>query len=195
MLIDNYLVSSAGRSGCHLVASLIRSCSKKSLHTHDPFFVPDQLGDPEGKKSAIVLLERKDLFSAVMSMLVGKRTGQWGSYPNREIERFKVNCQGPESEFVHQYNWHKNYIKSCTTVTDFAEVNHLIFEDIVADYNYVFTKLKITPVVELWLPEKAPYSYHDIVINVEECKQVFDYLESTYVFVPISKAYDPALPN
>lgn len=194
-MASKYLVSSAGRSGCHLVTSLIRSCGKISQHTHDPFFLPSQFGDPDGKDSVIVLLERRDLFSAIMSMLLGKRTQQWGTYPETHIQQFAVDCDGVESEFAHQYSWHKNYIKSCTTLQYFSEVKHMYFEDIVADYDHVFRQLDISPVQPLNLSPKAPYSYLDIVQNVQECRKMFDWLEENHVFVPIQKAYDHNLPN
>jgi hypothetical protein len=194
-MIKNYVITSAGRSGCHLVVALIKSCGKNALHTHDPFFNPSILGDPDGNSTALILLQRKDLFSSIMSMLVGKRTNQWSTYPNKVIPRFRVECNGKESEFAHQYSWHKNYIQSCKTLENYQQVKLLEFEEVVNDFNYVFQQLELTQLYPLRLPEKAPYSYLDIIENIDECKLAFNQLEVNYTFTPIMEKYDPNRPN
>tara|TARA_R110000868_G_scaffold220168_1_gene471245 strand:- start:126 stop:728 length:603 start_codon:yes stop_codon:yes gene_type:complete len=198
-MIKNYIISSAGRSGSHLVRALIGSCGKNVVQHHDPFFQPsDAKFGPEetnGRETALILLQRRDLFSAIMSMLVGTKTQQWNSYPNKTISRFRVGCQGTESEFAHQYGWHKNYIQSCNTLQNYQQVKLLEFENIVADFNYVFQQLEITQLRPPRLPEKAPYSYRDIIENVDECKIEFDRLESNYTFTPILEKFDPNRPR
>jgi hypothetical protein len=193
-MIKNYIISTPGRSGSHLLVALIRSCGKNAIHTHNPFFKPENFGSV-GKESAIILLQRRDLFSAIMSMLVGKRTKQWSAYPNKIIPTFRVDCTGEGSEFTQQYVWHKNYIKSCNTLQHYQQVKFLDFEDIVNDFNHVFQQLELTQLYKPWLPEKAPYSYLDIVENVNECKIAFDRLEANYTFTPILTPADPSLPN
>jgi LPS sulfotransferase NodH len=194
-MINNYIISSPGRSGCHLLVALIKSCGKNSIHTHDPFFNPGNFGDTTGKESALILLQRRDLFSSIMSMLVGKRTQQWNSYPNKVIPTFRVECSGEGSEFEHQYSWHKNYIQSCKTLQNYQQVKLLEFEDVVNDFDYVFRQLELTQLHPPILPEKAPYSYLDIIENIDECKIAFNRLESKYTFTPILEKYDPNRPN
>jgi hypothetical protein len=195
-MIKNYVISSPGRSGCHLLVALIKSCGKNAVHTHDPFFKPGDFGrHVTSKESALILLQRRDLFSSIMSMLVGKRTRQWNVYPNKIIPTFRVDCTGEESEFAHQYNWHKNYIKSCNTLQHYQQVKFLDFEDIVNDFNHAFQQLELTQLYTAMLPEKAPYSYLDIIENINECKIAFNQLESNYTFTPILKSYDSALAN
>lgn len=195
-MIDNYLVSSPGRSGCHLLVALIQSCGKKARHTHDPFFDSDKPGgDPAIKESAIIFLQRRNLFDAIMSMLVGNRTKQWSVYPNKIIPTFQINCVGEQSEFVHQYNWHKNYIKSVCNLKNYQQIKFLDFEDIINDFDFVFKQLELAPLRKAILPEKAPYSYRDIIENHAECKIAFDKLELNYTFTPILEKYNPNLPN
>jgi hypothetical protein len=183
-MIKNYIISSAGRSGCHLVSALIRSCGKNAVHTHNPCFQPrDAKFGPEetnGRETALILLQRRDLFSAIMSMLVGTRTQQWSSYPNKTIPRFRVE----QIEFEHQYNWQKNYIQSCKDIKNYRKVKLLEFEDVVADFNYVFKQLKLVQSSPPELPEKSPYSYWDIIKNADKCKVIFDQLESNYKITP-----------
>jgi LPS sulfotransferase NodH len=179
-MIKNYIISSAGRSGCHLLVALIRSCGKKADHTHDPFFQPNKTN---GRETALILLQRRDLFSAIMSMLVGVKTQQWSSYPNKVIPPFRVK----RLEFEHQYTWQKNYIQSCKAIKNYRQVKLLDFEDVVNDFNYVFQQLEITQLHPPALPEKSPYSYRDIIENWGKCRSIFDQLESNYKFAPILK--------
>jgi hypothetical protein len=167
------------------VVALIRSCGKNAVHTHDLSFQPSDAKftheETNGRETALILLQRRDLFSAIMSMIVGTRTQQWYSYPNKTIPRFRVD----QAEFENQYNWHKNYIQSCTAIKNYRRVKLLEFEDIVNDFNYVFQQLELVQSSPPELPEKSPYSYRDIVENVGECKVIFDQLESNYKFSPI----------
>jgi len=197
-MIKNYIISSPGRSGCHLVGALIRSCGKNAVHTHNPFFQPsDAKFGPEetnGRETALILLQRRDLFSAIMSMLVGTRTQQWSSYPNKTIPRFRVE----QIEFENQYNWQKNYIRSCTAIKNYRQVKLLEFEDVIADFNYVFQRLELVQSSRPKLPEKSPYSYWDIIKNADKCKVIFDQLESNYKFSPLQERdinTRPAIPS
>ena len=184
-MIKNYIISSPGRSGCHLVVALIRSCGKNAVHTHDLSFQPSDAKftheETNGRETALILLQRRDLFSAIMSMIVGTKTKQWHSYPNKTIPRFRVE----QIEFENQYNWHKNYIQSCTAIKNYQQVKLLEFEDIVADFNYVFQRLELVQSSPPELPEKSPYSYWDIIKNADKCKVIFDQLESNYKFSPL----------
>ena len=186
-MIKNYIVSSAGRSGCHLVSALIQSCGKNAVHTHDPFFQPSDakfgLEETNGRETALILLQRRDLFSAIMSMIVGTRTKQWNSYPNKTIPRFRIE----QAEFENQYNWHKNYIQSCTAIKNYRRVKLLEFEDVIADFNHVFRQLELVQSSPPELPEKSPYSFWDIIKNADKCKVIFDQLESNYKFSPLQE--------
>jgi hypothetical protein len=182
----DYVVSSGGRSGCHLVAALISRSRFQAAHTHNPYF------NPQNKSATLVLLQRRDLFAAIMSMLVGGRTQQWSSYPKKTIPRFRVDCNSENSEFDCQYYWHKNYILTAlSTVQYYQAVKLLEFEDVINNFNHVFDQLGITPSWNGSLPEKSPYSYVDIIENIDECRAKFDKLQSTYVFSPIKWKYDP----
>ena len=52
------------------------------------------------------------------------------------------------------------------------------------DYNYVYTKLNLTPKKEVNSPIKTPYNYTELIINYEECKKQFEYLELNAVYYP-----------
>lgn len=194
-MIKNYIVSSAGRSGSHLLVGLIKSCGKNAVNTHDPFFEPwDAKFGPEatnGRETALILLQRKDLFASIMSMLVGTKTKQWSSYPNKVIPRFRVD----RLDFVNQYCWQKNYLESCKSLKNYRQVKHLVFEDVVNDFDHVFRHLELTQLHLPELPPKAPYSYQDIIQNIDKCKIIFDELESNYKFTPLLKQNIPSRPE
>jgi len=177
-----------------MVHFLIGSTGADLFHTHNPFFkLP---ANYSASNSTLVFVKRRDLFAAIMSSCIGKRTNEYEKYSNKHIMPFNLPCQGSDSEFVYQYEWHKWYFDSCKNIEMLNEVKTLFFEDFVNNPAHVFEVLGIS--VPNVIPEsnfKSPYKSSELVINIDECKSVFDQLEKSAKCKLIPKPYDPTLKN
>jgi hypothetical protein len=134
-----------------------------------------------------------------MSALIGKRTGVFNffdkNYQPPQIGSFEVDCDGPDSEFVLQYNWHKWYIQSHDMTKSYARVETLYLEDFVHNHQYVYDKFGLIKQREIRLPIESSYKYQELITNHQQCREIFDQFEITSTFTPILKPYDPMLRN
>jgi len=190
-----YVVSSPSRTGSTLLCDIIKSAGVTDiLHTHDCHF---KVEDP--RSTVVCLSLRRNLFRSIMSCLVGKRTKIFNYYdPNLElpkVESFNIDCLIYESEFQRQYRWHKWYVKSHDLTKPYNLVETFYLEDYSNDYDLVYKKLGLTKKFEFVPTVETKYRYQDLVINHEQCKEIYDQLEIISEFEPIVKCYDPNLPT
>lgn len=190
-----YIVSSPSRTGSVLLCQILRAAEISDiLHTHDCFFTVDN------PASAILLFSyRQDIFKSIMSALVAKRTNLYVSFDSTmappPIDPFYIDCADSDSEFQKQYRWHKWYIQSHDLNKPYHRVETIYLEDFIKNYDYVFKKLDLNQSKPVWSTIQSVYNYKEVIINHQQCKDVFDYLEQTETFVQIPKPYDPNLPN
>jgi hypothetical protein len=190
-----YVVSSPSRTGSILLCNILKSGGATDiLHTHNCFF------SVENPKSTVLIFSaRRDLFRSIMSCLIGKRTGIFNyfdkTYQVPSIEPFAINCNSSNSEFALQYQWHKWYSQSHDLTKPYSRIETLYLEDFVNNHQYVYDKLKLTQQQEIVIPIESPYKYQELVINHQQCKEMFDQLETTSTFTPILKPHDPMLAN
>ena len=190
-----YVISSPSRTGSTLLYQILNSADVLDvLHTHNCFF---SVEDPT---NTIVLFSlRRDLFRSIMSCLIGKRTQVFQLYDADtelpDIEPFSIECLDLDSEFQQQYRWHKWYVSSHDLNRPYCQVKTFYLEDFVNDYDVVYKALGLVQKHNVVATVENKYRYQDLVVNHEQCRAVFDQLETTAVFVPILKPYDPKLPN
>ena len=189
-----YVVSSPSRTGSTLLCNILKSAGQTEvMQTHNCFFSVDE---PE---STVVLFSlRRDLFRSIMSCLIGKRTKIYNLYDDISvptIEPFVLDCTDYESEFQRQYRWHKWYVQSHDISKPYRQIETFYLEDFVNNYELVYKKLMLTKQQEVMVPKESKYLYQDLVLNHQQCKEIFDKLELTSEFTPILKPYNPALPN
>jgi hypothetical protein len=190
-----YVISSPSRTGSTLLYQILNSADITDvLHTHNCLFSVD---DPA---NTIVLFSlRRDLFRSIMSCLIGKRTQMFHLYDTDTdlpyIEPFSIECLDSESEFQKQYRWHKWYVDSHDLSRPYRQTHTFYLEDFVNDYDRVYRTLGLEKKHDVVATIENTYRYQDLVVNHEQCRAVFDQLETTAVFVPILKPYDPNLPN
>jgi len=188
-----YVVSSPSRTGSTLLCNILRSGGVTDiLHTHDCFF---QVENP--KSTVLIFSARRDLFRSIMSCLIGKRTNIFNVYDNtnlKTIAPFKIDCLDHDSEFQQQYGWHKWYIQSHNLDLPYCKVETFYIEDFVNDYEFIYKKLDLVKHKEVVETMESTYRYKDLIVNHEQCKEIFDYLEVTEKFTPRLKPYDPHLP-
>ena len=192
-----YVVSSPSRTGSTLLCNILSSGGVRLtdlLHTHNCFFMVE---DPTS--TVLIFSSRRDLFRSIMSCLIGKRTGIFNyynkTYQAPSIDPFAINCDSDDSEFVLQYHWHKWYIQSHDLTKPYSRIETLYLEDFVNNHQHVYDKFGMTKQQEIVMTIESPYKYQELVINHQQCKAVFDQLETTSTFTPILKPYDPMLPN
>ena len=175
-MIKRYLISSPGRMGSHIVTGVIRSAHGIALHTHNPFLKIDN-----DASTALIMVSRRDFFSAIMSNCLTWRTNQFTSYPITSIEHFEIDRQ----EVIDMYQRQKWYYMSHDFTRHWGLVETFYFEDFVNDHNVILNKLGLTQdLTQLKKPEiarlfgvPAPYHYRDIVINHEQCREWYEYCE------------------
>lgn len=176
MVIQRYLVSAPGRVGSHLVVACIRSAGWPVLHTHNPFLPTDN-----DNVTALVLVQRRDLFAAVMSQCITWRTGQSTAYTNTAPAPFAVR----KDMFEDLYYRQKYYAASHDLSRAWAKIETVYFEDFIDNYDCIFEKLELkqrpellsTDVVQRTWTQQAPYNYKHVATNHQECRTWFDQLE------------------
>lgn len=190
-----YVVSSPSRTGSTLLCQILNSADIVNvLHTHNCFFSVDN------PANTIVLFSlRQDLFRSIMSCLIGKRTHLYNFYnldmQLPKIQPFEIECLDIESEFQKQYRWHKWYVASHDLNRPYHKTQTFYLEDFVNDYDMVYRSLNLEKKHNVMATVENTYRYQDLVANHEQCRAVFDQLETTAVFLPILKSYDPNLVN
>ena len=190
-----YVISSPSRTGSTLLYQILNSADILDvLHTHNCLF---SVEDPAN--TVLLFSLRRDLFRSIMSCLIGKRTQVFHLYDADtklpDIEPFSIECLDSESEFQKQYRWHKWYVPSHNLNRPYCQVETFYLEDFVNDYSVVYKTLGLVQQHTVVATQENKYRYQDLVVNHEQCRAVFDQLETTAVFVPILKPYDPKLPN
>lgn len=146
------------------------------LHTHNPFLPTD-----DDTVTVLVLVQRRDLFAAVMSQCITWRTGQSTSYHDPDPKPFAVRSEVFEDLYYRQ----KYYTASHDLTRAWAKIETVYFEDFIDNYNCIFEQLCLTPRPELLASEvvqkawthPAPYNFKNIVTNHEQCRSWFDRLE------------------
>jgi hypothetical protein len=193
----NYVVSSPSRTGSTLLCNILaagKATSSKIHHTHNCFFTAENL-----ESTILIFSLRRDLFRSIMSCLIGKRTEIFNyfdkNYQPPGVKPFVIDCNGDDSEFALQYQWHKWYCQSHDLTKPYSRIETLYLEDFVNNHQHVYNKLGLTQQREISIPIESPYKYQELVINHQQCREIFDQLEITSTFTPILKPYDPALPN
>jgi len=177
-MINRYLISSPGRTGSHIVTACIRSAGMLAMHTHNPFLKTDN-----DRITGLILVLRKNLFDAIMSNFIAQHTNQYTRYEKIIIDPFNVNL----TDFKDQYCKHKWYADSHDFIRPYGLIKTLYFENFINDYDYIFKELNLiknldlvsSPKVKNTLSAKAPYNYLDVIIDHQECRQLFDHLEQT----------------
>ena len=178
-MINRYVINTPSRTGSTFLTQLLQqTTAKQVLQIHNPFF---HASDPE--TTCMILLSRRNLFSAIMSCLVFKQIAL------KQFNIFKVNCERSDSEFVHQYNWHKWYNQSCDLSLPYAQIEYLYFEDFILNPDFILEKFNIPKKSSLNLPAKTPYQAIDLVANYKECKETFDWLEKNQSVTLIQKPH------
>lgn len=168
-----YLVSSPVRVGSHYVLQLLGSSGVRCQKTHDPHLVVDYA------RTRLIMLDRLDRFSTLMSHAIWTRTHESNEYTNQDPSPFVVSRSEFDNMFVFNMTYHSKHDLSLP----WAGVYRVNFEDVLAD-NEAFLQqfgLKVNPKVrEIWnnrVPggmKKSPYRYERLVINHEQCREWFE---------------------
>jgi hypothetical protein len=166
-----YVISSPARVGSGLIAKIINSACQPTRPTHNPFFVPP-------KNSIMIQVSRKDLFAAIMSQFVGKHTKEFHVWSYTKFDKFSIDCESDDSDFAHQYRWHKWFHESCVNLHLYDRVEHFWLEDYANNYDIVYDRLGFERPENIEFRNTiCPYNYRDLVSNIDECRKRFDWME------------------
>jgi len=164
------VVLTPGRTGSQLIAKNLSHHFGKSasiIHCHDPLIMP------ENAETRVFVSHRRDMFSSVISTLVGKRTNEHTEYHGRYNERFTVE----QLEFTHAYQHHKIFYQVIEK-NNFAQCVDVYYEELISDPYYLFSKLDIKKPIDLALQAKSPYDNKQLIINIDQCHAWFEHLDS-----------------
>jgi hypothetical protein len=144
----------------------------------------------------LIFSQRRDLFRSIISACAGEHMKKYRytlDEQNTAHKPFKIDCDSDNSKFEQQYHWHKWHIKRHDLTKPYAAIETLYLEDFINDHSYVYTKLNLTPQkkVDPPLTLKTPYNYAELIINYEECKKYFEYLESNALYIPLGPGESP----
>lgn len=156
---------------------IIRSSGQQNVYrTHDPCM---DLGDD--LNTVLIVVDRRDRFSAMMSNAIVRHTNQSTEYPNKNIEPFELN----PGMFRWEYVQYVDYFKKHNLSRLYAGVFKVYFEDFVNDHRYIKRILNLPDLPEnkkstAWdmMHNPAPYNFEDIVINWQKLKTLYLMLRS-----------------
>lgn len=170
----NYIISGPGRVGGHLLAGIIAASGVPlgNIHrTHDPCL---DLGDD--LKTTLIMLDRRDRFSAMMSNAIVRHTGQSTDYPNKTIDPFELTPGNFRWEFVQYIDYYRKH----DLARLYASVHKIYFEDFVTDHSYIKRMLNLPNIdarkgSEPWrlMNTPAPYNYQDVITNWNKLKTLY----------------------
>ena len=174
--ITRYLINAPGRVGGHIVKGIIRSAGKPVLHTHDPWYQTD-----DDSITCLILLDRRDVFAAVMSNAITWNSGQSTNYQRKTIEPFELS----EQDFVDLYRAHIWHRDSVNLSRPWGNVVILYFEDFVNNHEHVLKTLGLqqnpelsrSPIIQHLIENRAPYNYRDVIRNHEQLLDAFERIQ------------------
>jgi hypothetical protein len=164
-MFENYLVSGAGRVGGHLILNIIRSAGHNAIHTHDTNYTTGN-----DVTTALLVIDRRDRFSAIMSNAIVWHTGQSVDYDNINIDPFTIDI----NRFKLLYNLHCDHYKQYDFTRSYGIVEHFYYEDFVNNHDHVYNRLnlkKFTDLLPNWKP--APYNYKTLIQNESELRESY----------------------
>ena len=164
--MTNIVVLTPGRTGSQLIAQNLRMGGWQVHHTHNPLYVPV---DPE---TIGLFSKRHDEFGAIMSALVAERTKEYVSYTNKPIVPFAISFE----EFENYYTYQKLFFQ-VVNKSKYKNIIEIYYEDIISDDLYLFRQFGIDRKM-LFLVDKSPYQYAELVTNIKELKIFLDELNS-----------------
>lgn len=161
--ITKYIICGPTRCAGHLVNELIQSVGMESHRTHDMQFT---LGDDIN--TGLVMIDRVDVFSAVLSTAICHRTGQTTHYDNKYVEPFAVDA----GWFERMWQEHLAYRQGYQHHRSWARIDLFWYEEVTSEPWCVLDRLKLRhlPKVRDIFIEPAPYNYKDIVTNWQELR-------------------------
>jgi len=164
-----FVVFTPGRTGSSLIfKNLLKHFGKNiGVHSHSPLI------SSTTENTWAIVSHRRDLFSAIISTLVGKRTEEYIQYQGVYNTRFSVD----QVEFEATYQHYKLFYRAINRC-NFNKVIDIYYEDLISDPKLLFASLGIEKTINLTLQEKSPYKNKELLINLDQCQQWFDYLES-----------------
>ena len=182
-----YLISSPYRVGSHYLQTIIDSTDHQVIKTHNPHLKVDY------EHTCLILLNRRNRFNAVMSALVSGHTGVWfGRLPG--VRQPKIDqYTAPYGGFKTQYKINKYYHQHHALSKPWNKIEQFYFEDFLNFPNHVFDRLKIQQKRSIEFPIKSFYRYHDIIVNVDECRKWYQELEDESLSVLTKEELDGLL--
>jgi hypothetical protein len=181
--MQNFLavVYTAGRTGSHLIIRnlfakyhlKIRSDQESNftdgiVHTHNPLYRP-----PSNNFIAIVS-QRKNLFESILSTELAKVTNEFTDYTNKTIQPYSIDI----NKFKNCYFYQKSFYRAINR-TGFSKVVDVFYEDLISSSDSL-SEFGIT--VDLSIG-KSPYNYYDLITNIDELKDLYNQLESSWGFI------------
>lgn len=171
------VILTPGRTGSHLILKNLTQYFREDweyekvkggrgiVHTHNPDFVPP-VNDFIG-----ILSRRRDQFSAILSSILARKTGEHGYYTGKTVEPFSIG----RGNFLNEYHFHKTFF-SRVHCHRYSKIVDVYYEDMLADRYYLFGQLGIRASC-IYPGEKSPYRYDDLVTNVNELRDYYNELE------------------
>jgi hypothetical protein len=164
------VVLTSGRTGSQLIFKNLLQHFKTDgniIHSHDPLIIPKYA------ESWAFISHRRDMFSSVISTVVGRRTHEYTEYHGRYNERFTVE----QLELTRTYKHHKIFYEVIDK-NNFAQCVDVYYEELISDPYYLFSKLNIKKPIDLSLQAKSLYNNKELILNIDQCYDWFEQLDS-----------------
>jgi len=163
------VVFTPGRTGSQIIYKNLQQHFGRDniIHSHDPLI------GPTAPARWAVISRRRDLFSAITSTLVGKRTNEFRQYTGTYNKKFSVD----QLEFKNTYQHHKIFYEVIDK-GNFDQCVDIYHEDLISDPYHLFAIWNVKKTTNFDLQIKSPYNNKELINNIDQCCEWFEQLSS-----------------
>jgi hypothetical protein len=165
------IIITVGRTGSMLVRNNLKDHfhgQYRVIQSHNPFLIPEVRA-----KSICIRSERRDNFSAVLSMLVADITKEYHHFTGKSA---KLTLS--RDDFVNKYYANQMFY-SLIDDSKYETVLSLYYEDVVQNPKFLFSKFGIDKNLNNTATQKSVYNYQELVTNFSNLHDLYLELENT----------------
>ena len=153
------------------IEETLKFCNTVVVHTHNKNFLKDFNLDP--KNVTLIISKRRDMFAALMSNAISRRTKESVGYTNKKIEPFSIDA----NKFLALKLYVDKFYDDINLTLPYKKTTTIFYEDMLQyGVPHLMEKLNIPPdtiYTASYVYGRSPYDYKRCVLNWEELFNIY----------------------